>query len=213
MDRSASPPSRHWRIYARAHAFEILSGVLGASDADLNRAALLAVGMSKRAEALPQLLAALESTDAATRLVALSALAELGLPDALPAIARATRDPDEGVRVAALGFLAARSDLAATNELLALLLEAPRSEALDPRAGQAGAGSLPGDLDGVGPRRRCFGGGARGSARPDALSGVARDNPRRAHVDQRCRAPRSGLCIGGAARRRERCGARACCAV
>lgn len=113
-----------------ARAFQILTGVLGAGDADLNRAALLAVGISKRAEALPELLSALGSSDAATRLVALSALAELGLPEALPAIARATRDADEGVRVAATGFLAARSDLAATNELIALLLEAPKEQAL-----------------------------------------------------------------------------------
>jgi len=113
-----------------ARAFEILRGVLGAGDADLNRAALLAVGISKRAEAMPQLLEALGSTEAATRLVALSALAELGLPDALPAIARATRDPDEGVRASATGFLTARSDLAATNELITLLLDAPDSQSL-----------------------------------------------------------------------------------
>ena len=113
-----------------ARAFEILSHVLGAGDADLNRAALLAVGLSKRAEALPHLLEALASTEAATRLVALSALAELGVPGALPAIATATRDADEGVRVAATGFLAARSDLAATNELIALLLDAPTRQSL-----------------------------------------------------------------------------------
>ncbi|HKO48788.1 MAG TPA: HEAT repeat domain-containing protein [Polyangiaceae bacterium] len=111
-------------------AFEVLCGVLGAADADLNRAALLAVGMSKRVEALPQLLLALASTDGATRLVALSALAELGLPETLPAIARATRDPDEGVRVAATGFLSARSDLATTNELINLLLDAPTRQPL-----------------------------------------------------------------------------------
>ncbi|HET7543183.1 MAG TPA: HEAT repeat domain-containing protein [Polyangiaceae bacterium] len=113
-----------------ARAFEILTGVLGTGDADLNRAALVAVGLSKRAEALPQLLTALSSTDAATRLVAVSALAELGVPDALPAIARATRDPDEGVRVAATGVLAARSDLAATNALIALLCDTPARQAL-----------------------------------------------------------------------------------
>jgi HEAT repeat protein len=113
-----------------ARAFEILRGVLGAQDADLNRAALLAVGMTKRVEALPQLLLALDSPDSATRLVALSALAELGLPDALPGIARATRDPDEGVRVAATGFLAAGADLATTNQLIALVLDAPTKQPL-----------------------------------------------------------------------------------
>ena len=113
-----------------ARAFEILSSVLGADDADLHRAGLLAIGQSKRAEALPQLLLALASPEAATRLVALAALAESGLPDALPAVARATRDPDEGVRVAATGLLAARSDLAATNELIALLLDTPTEQSL-----------------------------------------------------------------------------------
>lgn len=113
-----------------SRAFEVLLGVLGTSDADLNRAALLAVGLSKRVEALPQLTHALTSTDNATRLVALSALAELGLPEALPAIARATRDPDEGVRVSATAFLAARSDLATTNELIALLFDAPARQPL-----------------------------------------------------------------------------------
>jgi len=113
-----------------ARAFEVLSGVLGTADADLNRAALLAVGLSKRAEALPQLTQALSSSDSATRLVALSALAELGFPEGLPAIARATRDPDEGVRVAATGFLAARSDLAASNELIALLFDSPTRQPL-----------------------------------------------------------------------------------
>jgi len=113
-----------------ARAFEILSSVLGSSDADLNRAALLAVGISKRTEGLPKLLTALLSSEAATRLVALAALAELGLPETLPAIAQATRDPDEGVRVAATGFLAARSDPAATDALIALLLEAPSEQSL-----------------------------------------------------------------------------------
>jgi len=113
-----------------ARAFEILSSVLGSSDADLNRAALLAVGISKRTEGLPKLLGALLSSEAATRLVALSALAELGLPETLPAIAQATHDPDEGVRVAATGFLAARSDPAATDALIALLLEAPSRQSL-----------------------------------------------------------------------------------
>lgn len=113
-----------------ARAFAVLSGVLGAPDADLNRAALLAIGLSKRPEALPHLTSALTSSDNSTRLVALAALAELGVPEALPAIASATRDPDEGVRVAATGFLAARSDLAATNALIALLLDSPTRQPL-----------------------------------------------------------------------------------
>lgn len=106
-------------------AFEVLKGVLRSGDLDLYRAALVALGSSKRVEALPELLSALESGDAATRLVALSALAELGGPETLPPIARSTRDLDDGVRVAATGFLAARSELAATTELITLLSNEP----------------------------------------------------------------------------------------
>ena len=112
-----------------ARAFEVLSEVLSSSDADLYRAALVALGISKKKQALPKLLAALGSSEATTRLVALSALSELGLAEALPAIAAATHDSDEGVRASANGFLAARSDPAATSELLALLSKDPASEA------------------------------------------------------------------------------------
>jgi HEAT repeat protein len=88
------------------------------------------LGISKRPEALPKLRSAIESPDAATRLVALSALSELGLAEALPLLARATDDADEGVRIAAAGFLAARSDLGATNELLGLLGKDPTRQSL-----------------------------------------------------------------------------------
>jgi HEAT repeat protein len=111
-------------------AFEVLSGVSGSADADLHRAALVALGISKRPEALPKLLAALNAPNPATRLVAVSALAELGSPDAIPAIARATGDADEGVRASATSFLAARSDQAATSELLRLLAKAPTRQSL-----------------------------------------------------------------------------------
>jgi HEAT repeat protein len=113
-----------------ARAFDALSDVLASKDADLYRAALVALGISKRKEALPKLLTALGSGDASTRLVALSALSELGFAEALPAIAAATSDLDEGVSVSATGFLAARSDAAATTELLALLVKDPNREAL-----------------------------------------------------------------------------------
>ncbi|MET0794429.1 MAG: HEAT repeat domain-containing protein, partial [Polyangiaceae bacterium] len=45
-------------------AFEVLSGVLASNDVDLYRAALVALGLSKRSEALPHLLRALSSADA-----------------------------------------------------------------------------------------------------------------------------------------------------
>lgn len=123
-------------------AFEVLSASVGSADPDLHRAALVALGISKRAEALPQLLGAMGSEDAATRLVALSALAELGLPDVLPVLARATEDRDEGVRVAATGFLAARSDPAATRELVALVVKAPEREALVQALGHPAPGRV-----------------------------------------------------------------------
>ncbi len=123
-----------------AAAFDALKGVLASGDADLYRAALVALGLSKREEALPMLLSALSSDQPATRLVALSALAELGAAEALPAIARATRDADDGVRVAATGFLAARSDPAAAEELIALLAEDPERQSLIRALAGPGAG-------------------------------------------------------------------------
>jgi HEAT repeat protein len=128
-----------------SRAFDVLSGVLASDDPDLYRAALVALGISRREAALPALLAALASTDAATRLVAVSALSESGLAAALPAIAKATRDSDEGVRVSATGFLAARSDQAATNELLALLHDDPSNETLI----RALARAVPGRADAI----------------------------------------------------------------
>jgi len=113
-----------------SHAFEVLSATVGSTDPDLHRAALVALGISKRREALPMLLAAVTRGEAATRLVALSALAELGFPEAIPAIARATEDRDEGVRSAAAGFLAARSEDAATRELIELVIRHPTRESL-----------------------------------------------------------------------------------
>jgi HEAT repeat protein len=141
------------------HAFQLLCGVLGSGDPDLQRAALVALGISKRAEALPPLLAALSTTDAATRLVALSALSELGLAEALPAVAAATRDADEGVRVAATGFLAARSDAAATDALIALLLDDPSDEALI----HALARNLPGRASAIAAALISAGDGAAGA--------------------------------------------------
>jgi HEAT repeat protein len=123
-------------------AFAVLSATVGSADPDLHRAALVALGISRRAEALPQLLAALRGDDAATRLVALSALAELGLPEVVPALARATEDRDEGVRTAATGFLAARSDPAATNELIALIAKSPERESLVQALGHAAPGRV-----------------------------------------------------------------------
>ncbi len=124
-------------------AFEVLSSVVGSADPDLHRAGLVALGISKRREALPKLLEALDSPVAATRLVALSALAELGFAETASAIAERVVDSDEGVRVAAMGFLAARTDAAATLELLALLAKDPEKQDLI----QALARPAPGRID------------------------------------------------------------------
>ena len=128
-------------------AFDALSAVLASDDADLRRAALIALGLSKRAEALPKLLSALSDREAPTRLVALSALSELGLAQALPAIAQATRDPDEGVRTSAYSILTARSEPAATDELIALLSAQPTEQAL---VQALSAKALPGRCQAIG---------------------------------------------------------------
>lgn len=76
-------------------------------DADMQRAALIGLGLSRRREFVPTLLQASQATGAATRLVALSALAGMDAPEALDALAQGIMDPDENVRTAAVGFLAA----------------------------------------------------------------------------------------------------------
>lgn len=159
-------------------AFEVLSAAVGSLDPDLHRAALVALGISRRAEALPQLLTAMLGDDAATRLVALSALAELGLPEVVPALARATEDRDEGVRTAATGFLAARSDAAATSQLIALIVKSPEREALVQALGHAAPGRVEAITDALVNADDAVAGALVGSlahtGSPEALSAIRR---------------------------------------
>jgi HEAT repeat protein len=108
-----SDPTGHVRVAAveaLAHlpgAVEALRACVASADPDVQRAALLGLGLRADASSLATFLQAAESDDAATRLVALSALASLREERALQALATAARDEDEGVRSAAIGHLQA----------------------------------------------------------------------------------------------------------
>jgi HEAT repeat protein len=125
-------------------SFEVLKAVPSA-DPDLYRAAIVALGISRRPEAMPHLLQALESTDLATRLVAVSALGDLDFAGAIPALAVAAEDADEGVRTAASSLLATRADAAATDELLRLIKKEPSRDALI----EALARAVPGRVEAI----------------------------------------------------------------
>ncbi len=101
-------------------------------DHDMRRAALLGLGISRRAGALPLLREGAIADEPATRLVAIGALAELDAPEVVPALAHAATDPDESVRSAAIGYLATRPTDDATFALLGLLQTSPmRDRILD----------------------------------------------------------------------------------
>src|SRR5262249_18424573 len=102
-------------------AFAALRQAAAADDADLRRAALVGLGLSRRAEAEPLLLAAASDLDPATRLVAVSAIADFEGAEVLTVLERAAGDPDESVRIAAIGFLAPRASNEATDVLIRLL--------------------------------------------------------------------------------------------
>ena len=110
--------------YALQHAAK-------AADPDIQRAALIGLGLSERPEVTPMLLEAVGDSDPSTRLVALSALAGHAVrqPEALSALTRATKDSDENVRAAALGFLAAVPGPGATQTLAGLLAAGPADRA------------------------------------------------------------------------------------
>ncbi|HEX5658177.1 MAG TPA: HEAT repeat domain-containing protein, partial [Polyangiales bacterium] len=108
-----SDPAGHVRVAAveaLAHlpgAVEALRSCVASADPDMQRAALLGLGLRADVSSLPTFLQAAHSDDAASRLVALSALASLHEPSALQALAAAARDDDESVRSAAVGYLQA----------------------------------------------------------------------------------------------------------
>lgn len=106
-------------------AFAALSEAVAAEEPDMQRAALVGLGLGKRPESLPLLIASLSSREPATRIVAVSSIAGFDAPEVVPALRRAATDGDEGVRTAAVGFLAACPTVEATRALIDLMGEEP----------------------------------------------------------------------------------------
>jgi HEAT repeat protein len=102
-------------------AFRALCEAVASSEPDVERAALIGLGLAKKEESIPVLVGAAARGDAATRLVAVSALAGFADRHVIPVWARAARDDDEAVRNAALGHLSNREGAEATQALIALL--------------------------------------------------------------------------------------------
>lgn len=107
--------------FSSKEALDALRRAAEGADEDVQRAALVGLGATKRVDALPILLKAASSASSATRLVAISAIAEFGTPLALPALAQAVRDPDDDVRSAALTCVASVPSADATLLLVDLL--------------------------------------------------------------------------------------------
>lgn len=114
------------------------------ADPDIQRAALIGLGLAGQVESLPYLVAAMDSPVAATRLVATSALGGLSRDEILPALSRAVSDENENVAAAALGILADIPGVVATQALIELL-DGPRSE----RVFLALATPVPGRVEGL----------------------------------------------------------------
>jgi len=143
--------------HVRVGAVEALSGLqsdiaaaalhkaAGERDPDVQRAALIGLGLTGRPESLPPLIVGMASPDAATRVVAVSAIAGLSAPEVLPALTRAAGDPDEGVAAAAMGILAQRPGVEATRALVELLPTVGASH----RAFAALSAPLPGRIEGI----------------------------------------------------------------
>lgn len=104
-------------------AYEILREVATSEDLEMKRAALIGLGIGRRAEDLPVLLEVAKASDAGIRLVALSAIASFSSPTALHALSHAALDSDAQVRAAAIGFLAGRHEEEATRSLVELLMK------------------------------------------------------------------------------------------
>lgn len=107
-------------------AFAALSEAVAAEEPDMQRAALIGLGLGKRPASLPVLIASMSSPEPATRLVAVSSIAGFDAPEVVPALKRAAIDKDESVRIAAVGFLAACTTVEATTALIELLGEGER---------------------------------------------------------------------------------------
>jgi HEAT repeat protein len=102
-------------------AFGALRDAARSPEPDIQRAALIGLGIGGREEGLPLIIEALDGGESATRLVAVSALAGFADSEVIPAWERAARDADRAVSTAALANLSARKDERATRALIALL--------------------------------------------------------------------------------------------
>jgi len=102
-------------------AIDALKASVADADKDIQRAALVGLGVARQVESLPVMLAATRAPDPATRLVALSAVAGFDAPEVLQALLVAATDGDASVRTAAIGFLAATPGAKATAALAGLL--------------------------------------------------------------------------------------------
>ncbi|MBK7859123.1 MAG: HEAT repeat domain-containing protein [Archangiaceae bacterium] len=107
--------------FTNTQALDALKRAAEGADEDVQRAALVGLGGSKRPEAFAVLSRAASSHSPATRLVAISAIAESGSSHALFALSKAVRDPDDDVRSAALGYVAAVPTVDATTLLIELM--------------------------------------------------------------------------------------------
>src|SRR5262249_14451311 len=115
-----------------------------AGEPDIQRAALIGLGIAKRPEGVGVLLKAAQSKDAATRLVAISALADSASPHALPTLASAARDADEDVRAAAVGVLAPVPAPEGPAVLMDLLADASMRERVVPLLSVSNEGRVTG---------------------------------------------------------------------
>lgn len=109
--------------FGSAQAREVLLRAARASEPDVQRAALLGLGMIRNPEDLATLREMAQHPDMPTRLVAISAIASFQGPTVLAALAEGASDPDESVHNAAIGFLGARQTADATTVLVKLLRE------------------------------------------------------------------------------------------
>ncbi|MDC3960359.1 HEAT repeat domain-containing protein [Polyangium jinanense] len=114
-------------------------------DPDVQRAALIGLGLMGRPELVPHLVAGMASPDVATRIVAVSAIAGVPSPEVLPALVRAASDADESVAATAMGILAQRPGVEATRALVGLYAANPAAQ----RAFAALCAPLPGRIEGI----------------------------------------------------------------
>jgi HEAT repeat protein len=104
-----------------AVALDALRKAAEADEPDIQRAALIGLGLTRNESSLPVIIEACRGPSAATRQVALFALQSFAAPEAVAALSDALDDADEGVRLAAIGLLAAMPAREATQRLVGAL--------------------------------------------------------------------------------------------